>query len=265
MATHLLLIDALNLIRRIYAVDSQQSGNSPELAIKNTFFRVQNATRKLLKQSQATHAIAIFDGEESWRYHYYSGYKQSRKPMPSELAKALPEIYKAFSDLGITVYVPEHDEADDVIATLASKASENNIQSTIVSTDKGFLPFLNDRIFVYDYFKSVFITPSDVVTKFSITHHQLVDFWALNGDKTNDIPGVPGIGKQGAINLLTTFQNVENALDCETPPDELKRVFNKLNGNHEDYIRAKLLVSLRQDIHLGFSLKALRLPSFQYE
>lgn len=261
MTTHLLLIDALNLIRRIYAVDSQQSGDNPSLAIKNTFFRVQNATRKLLKQSKATHAIAVFDGAQSWRYHYFPAYKQSRKPMPSELQHALPELYNAFSDLGVTVYLPEHDEADDVIATLAAKASDNKIANTIVSTDKGFLPLLDKNISIYDYFKSLKITPSYVLDKYSVTHQQLPDFWAMTGDKTNDIPGVSGIGKQGAISLLKEFGNVESAFACKAPPDELKRYFNKLNDHHDAYIRAKLLVSLRQDIQLGFSLKTLRLPS----
>ncbi|MGB0986527.1 MAG: flap endonuclease Xni [Pseudoalteromonas spongiae] len=261
MATHLLLIDALNLIRRIYAVDSQQAGNDANLAAKNTYFRVVNAARKLLKNTNATHAIAVFDGDTSWRYHYYADYKQSRKPMPNELADALPKLYQAFSELGITVYVPEHDEADDVIATLASKASTNKVTSTIVSTDKGFLPLLGDYIHVYDYFKSEYISIQSVIDKFSLAPSQLTDFWALNGDKTNDIPGVSGIGKQGAVNLLTQFPSVEDALLATDYPDELKRVFNKLNDNHDAYIRAKLLVSLRQDIHLGFSLKALRLPS----
>ena len=61
MTTHLLLIDALNLIRRVYAVDSQQSGENDQLALKNTFFRVQNAARKLINQTKATHASVVFD------------------------------------------------------------------------------------------------------------------------------------------------------------------------------------------------------------
>lgn len=261
MTTHLLLIDALNLIRRVYAVDSQQSGENDQLALKNTFFRVQNAARKLINQTKATHAIVVFDGDHSWRYHYYPEYKKSRNPMPASLAKGLSELYNAFSSLGISVYQPEHDEADDVIATLATKASLSQIHCTIVSTDKGFLPLLSEYVAVYDYFKSTYIDIADVKNKFSVAHHQLIDYWALNGDKTNDIPGVAGIGKQGAINLLTHYVNVESALQCSSPPNELKRVMNKLNNNREEYIRAKLLVNLRQDIHLGFSLKALRLPN----
>ena len=120
---------------------------------------------------------------------------------------------------------------------------------------------LSEYVAVYDYFKSTYIDIADVKNKFSVAHHQLIDYWALNGDKTNDIPGVAGIGKQGAINLLTHYVNVESALQCSSPPNELKRVMNKLNNNREEYIRAKLLVNLRQDIHLGFSLKALRLPN----
>ena len=259
MSTHLLLIDALNLIRRIYAVDSQQSGDNSEQAAKNTYFRVLNACRKLIKATNATHAVAVFDGDISWRYHYYPQYKQARKPMPETLAKALPELYKAFSEVKITVYVPKNDEADDVIATLATKARSNDIAATIVSTDKGFLPLLSTFTFVYDYFKSEYLTEEFVYQRFELKPKQLADFWALNGDKTNDIPGVAGIGKQGALKLLHHFKSVDNALKSETIPNELSRIFNKLNSGKSDYIRAKLLVSLRQDIDLGFSLKNLRL------
>jgi protein Xni len=259
MPTKLLLIDALNLIRRIYAVESQQAANDPDMAAKNTYYRVSNACRKLLKSSQATHAIAVFDGTTSWRYHYYPNYKHSRKPMPDALSSALTQLHKAFSDCNITAYIPDNDEADDVIATLANKASNNDIQSVIVSTDKGFLPLLSNNISVYDYFKGETISQDQVESKFKLQPHQLVDFWALNGDKTNDIPGVTGIGKQGALKLLHEFGSVSAAFEASDIPNELNRIFNKLNNSKNEYIRANLLVSLQLNIPLGFNLKALRL------
>ncbi len=80
MTTQLLLIDALNLIRRIYAVDSNQSHHSEEHMIKASCARVAHACKKLLSQCNATHAIAVFDGDKSWRYHYYAAYKSTRSP-----------------------------------------------------------------------------------------------------------------------------------------------------------------------------------------
>ncbi|WP_404343952.1 flap endonuclease Xni [Pseudoalteromonas mariniglutinosa] len=256
MTRQLILIDALNLIRRIYAVDSNQSHHSEEQMLKASCARVAHACKKLIVSTQASHAIAVFDGDKSWRYHYYSDYKCSRSPMPEPLKKALPLFKQAIEETGIVVFSPINDEADDVIATLAFKAATNNINSTIVSTDKGFLPFLSEHITVYDYFKKVYLTLADIHTRFAVPQHRLIDFWALAGDKTNDIPGVKGIGSKSAQQLINDYSSIECAMADENLAASLKR---KLATNMDMYIISKHLVSLRTDIHLGFSLKQLRL------
>jgi protein Xni len=255
MSTNVLLIDALNLIRRIYAVDSNHKNLTDDQIIKSAHQRVVNATNKLLKLSQATHAIAVFDGDKSWRYTYFENYKQNRSAMPSALKNALNIFKQGFNDVGIMSFSPEQDEADDIIATLATKISNQNIPCTIVSTDKGFLPLLNQNISIYDYFSQKYITPNDVQNKFNLPINKLVEFWALAGDNTNDIPGVKGIGKKTALSILTGNTSVENALANDDLPEKIK---SKLTGSLPDFITAKVLVTLRNDINLGFSLKQLR-------
>ncbi|MBQ4833411.1 flap endonuclease Xni [Pseudoalteromonas sp. MMG010] len=258
MKPQLLLIDALNLIRRIYAVDANQTHHSDEKMIASSCARVNHACKKLLANVSPTHAIAVFDGDKSWRYHYYKEYKHSRSPMPSELKQALPLFKDAIEQTGIVVYQPINDEADDVIATLANKAANNAISSTIVSTDKGFLPFLSQHIAVYDYFKKQFINEDDIHNRFAIPKNRLIDFWALAGDKTNDVPGVKGIGNKSALQIINHNDEIELALNSDTLSPSLQK---KLQSDMAMFIISKNLVSLRCDINLGFSLKQLRLPA----
>ena len=256
MKPHLLLIDALNLIRRIYAVDANQKHHSDEQMIQTCCARVAHACKKLLDTSNATHAIAVFDGDKSWRYHFYKDYKHSRAPMPQVLKDALEHFKTAIEETGIVVFEPINDEADDIIATLAFKASNNQIANTVVSTDKGFLPYLGPYITVYDYFKKLYLDETSIKERFGVEQSKLVDFWALAGDKTNDIPGVKGIGTKSAQQIVNNYSSIEHAAEDESLSPSIKA---KLAANMDMYVISKHLVSLRTDINLGFSLKQLRL------
>lgn len=256
MTTTLLLIDALNLIRRIYAVDSNQNHPSDQAMLAQCSERVAQACRKLINVSQASHGVAVFDGDKSWRHHFYSEYKSSRAPMPDLLKDNLTVFKSAIEEMGITVFAPAHDEADDVIATLAHKAAKNQVKSIIVSTDKGFLPSLNEYISVYDYFKKSYLDSRDINSKFAVEQHRLIDFWALAGDKTNDIPGVKGIGNKTAQQIINHYVDITHALNDENLTQSVK---DKLSIGMDNYIVSKHLVTLRTDIKLGFSLKQLRL------
>ncbi len=256
MKKHLLLIDALNLIRRIYAVDSKYHPDDAQTALNNAKQRVSNACYKLLKLSRASHAIAVFDGDKSWRYTFSPTYKENRKDMPLDLKNSLQSFIATISLTGIHCYMPEQDEADDVIATLAHKLADYDVQSTIVSTDKGFLPLLCDQISIYDHFQKHHMTKADVLKKFSVRAEQLPYYWAIAGDKTNGISGIKGLGKQSAVKLLNKYHDINDALNDQDLEENIR---NKIEGSIEDYIKSLLLVSLRYDINLDFSLKHLRL------
>lgn len=252
---NLLLIDALNLIRRIYAVNEPKHSEHQQAHITACCQRVEQAARSLLKKSAATHAVAVFDGDKSWRYHFYSKYKENRQPMPESLSSNLDRFATAFTNVGVKCFNPVHDEADDIIATLATKAAKANVSAVIVSTDKGFLPLISEEIAIYDYFKKSTISLEDIKSRFSVTQNKLEIFWALSGDKTNNIPGVTGVGVKTAQELLAKHSRLDDMLI----DDEIKPAIKaKLEAGVENYITSLALVTLRKDIEIGFSLKDIR-------
>jgi protein Xni len=268
-AAHLVLIDALNLIRRIYAVQERPFIQSKdqiegELAVKtlqqvlfNTQQACTKALEKILKHTNASHALAVFDSHNPcWRYKLYADYKKGRKKMSDHLYNELTNIQDAFLTLGVDSLLPEEDEADDIIATLANKMALHGQDVTIVSTDKGFLSLLSTKINVYDYFNRRYLDEDHVKMKFSIKPTQLVDLWTLTGDTTNKIPGVAGIGQVTAASLLNEHGSLTAIL---TNQDIKKSIRDKLNESDEQIALSRELLTLRQNIPLGFNLKDIRL------
>lgn len=268
MSVHLVLIDALNLIRRIYAVqerpflmNNELADNTIKQVLANTKRASTQAVEKIIESQQPTHALAVFDSDAPcWRYNLYPDYKKGRNKMPQHLQDGLGEIQDALMELGIDSLISEQDEADDLIATLAIKVALRGQKTTIISTDKCFLSLLNPNIVVYDHFNRRYLDNHYVKDKFGVAPRQLLDLWTLTGDSTNKIPGVAGIGQVTASALL----NEHDSLDVILSADNLKKsVSEKLNGSHEQIKLSQQLLSLKQDIPLGFNLKDIRL--FQQE
>ena len=269
MSAHLVLIDALNLIRRIYAVQErpfiqskeQLDGKLAEKTQQQVLFNTQEACtkalNKILQHQQPSHALAVFDSQTPcWRYNLYADYKKGRKKMSPYLADELPKIQDAFLTLGVDSLVSEEDEADDLIATLATKMALHGQNVTIISTDKGFLSLLSPNIHVYDYFNRRHLDEKYVKDKFDIKPSQLIDLWTLTGDNTNKIPGVSGIGQITAANLLNEYGSLSAILQS----DDIKvSIQEKLNDSKEQITLSRELLTLKQNIPLGFNLKDIRL------
>jgi len=269
VSAHLVLIDALNLIRRIYAVQErpfvqskeQLEGKLAEKTQQQVLFNTQEACtkalNKILKHQQASHALAVFDSQNPcWRYKLYADYKKGRKKMSPSLANELPKIQDAFLTLGVDSLVSEEDEADDLIATLATKMALHGQDVTIISTDKGFLSLLSPNIHVYDYFNRRYLDEKHVKDKFDIKPSQLIDLWTLTGDNTNKIPGVSGIGQITAANLLNEHGSLSAILQSE---DIKASIQEKLNASEEQIALSRKLLTFKQNIPLGFNLKDIRL------
>jgi len=269
VSAHLVLIDALNLIRRIYAVqerpfvqskeqlDGELADKTQQQVLFNTRKACTKALENILKHQQASHALAVFDSENPcWRYKLYGDYKKGRKQMSSQLANELPNIQDAFLKLGVDSLLPEEDEADDLIATLATKMALHGQNVTIVSTDKGFLSLLSPKIHIYDYFNRRYLDENYVKNKFDIKPTQLIDLWTLTGDSTNKIPGVSGIGQITAASLLNEHGSLSAILKSE---DIKQSIQEKLNASDEQIALSRKLLTLKQNIPLGFNLKDIRL------
>lgn len=243
---HLVIFDAMNLIRRHYAVHQGQA---------DAILRLQQQTSKqmldLLDQLKATHVVTVFDGEEpGWRHQLWPAYKSSRSPLPEELAQQLATIQAHWADeLGIDSVLPSDDEADDLVATLATKASHHGASVTIISTDQGFYQCLSAQVAQYDVFGRQFLTPEHYLKKFSISAEMWPSYKALVGDSSSDIPGLAGFGPKTAKEFIS-HQFSEQAL----APAKLVT----WQQHQEEFLLFRKLMTLDCDRLLGFKLSDLR-------
>lgn len=250
----LLLVDALNLIRRVYAAQPGEDG--PERTDGARLASAQSL-RRALRQGSPTHAACVFDGEgPSWRHRLDPGYKQGHAPMPEPLRLALDGFRETFREVGVASLELPGLEADDIIATIAVKAAAAGAAVIVLSTDKIFAELLPAGVRVRDHFRNREIDTKGVVKKFGVRPEQLADFLALVGDRGNNIAGVPGVGAKTAARLLARFATLEEALQAAaTMEDKLGERLRE----HADAARlCRRLVGLRTDLELGTNLSELR-------
>jgi protein Xni len=266
MIAHVVLIDAMNLIRRIYAVQERPfllnnalADNTKQQVIHNTEQACVAALQNILQLLSPSHALAIFDSKKPcWRYQLFPDYKKGRKKMPEHLADKLTSIQDLFLQQGVDSLVPEQDEADDLIATLSIKVALHGQKVTIISTDKSFLSLLCPNIQVYDYFNRRLLDEQFVREKFQVKPSQLTDLWTLTGDNTNKIPGVPGIGLVTAAQLLNSHQSLAKLLVSTELKSKIKQKLDEYQAQIE---LSRQLLTFKQNIPLGFNLKDIRLPN----
>lgn len=250
MTVHLLIIDALNLIRRIHAV---QDSPCQETCL--------HALRQLLAHSKPTHAVAVFDDDdrhEGWRHQLLPDYKAGRAPMPDTLKNEMPQIRAAFAAAGVACWHAPGEEADDLAATLATKVAESGHQATIVSTDKGYCQLLAPTIQIRDYFQKRWLDLPFIEKEFGVSPAQLTDYWGLAGISSSKIPGVAGIGAKSAAALLTTYGSLAAIYD--RLPEVPEKWRKKLEQQREMAHICREVATLKTDLQLAGNLKELRLP-----
>lgn len=260
-----LLVDALNLIRRVYAAqpgeDGAERAEEARVACRQSLLRA-------MREVQPTHAVVVFEGQgPTWRHERFPGYKAGHKPMPEALRRELTGFRESFARQGAQSLEVPGVEADDVIGTLAAKLEAAGASSVILSTDKIFLQLLSEQIAVRDHFRKAYLDRRYTLDRFGVPPDFLVDLLALAGDSTNAIPGVPGVGVKTAAKLLVEFGSLEALLAAaadEAPEatgsgSAMKpSVRKKIAEGVEAARLAQSLVRLDIDLDLGFSLKAFR-------
>lgn len=251
MQIHLLIVDALNLIRRIHAVQGSPCINA-----------CQHALQQLVSHSQPTHAVAVFDEDDrsdSWRHQRLPGYKAGRSPMPDNLQQEIPQIRNAFNALGVACWHSPGNEADDLAATLVAKIGGAGHQVTIVSTDKGYCQLLAPNVQIRDYFQKRWLDMPFLQQEFGVLPHQLPDYWGLAGISSSKIPGVTGIGAKTAALLLQQASSLEALYqNLESTPEKWRK---KLQQHQEMAFICKQVATLKTDLPLSSNLRQLRLTT----
>ncbi|PKH19981.1 flap endonuclease Xni [Enterobacterales bacterium CwR94] len=248
MTLHLLVVDALNLIRRIHAVQGSPCEQS-----------CVNALQQLLGHTAPTHAVAVFDDDRrhhGWRHQLLPDYKAGRAPMPEDLAREMPAIRSAFERAGVTCWHAAGEEADDLAATLVSKTLASGHQATLVSTDKGYCQLLAPQLQIRDYFQKRWLDVPFIEKEFGVRAEQLTDFWGLAGISSSKIPGVVGIGPKTASELLAQFGSLAAIYrDLDAVPEKWRK---KLVAHREMALISQQVATLQRDLPVNGNMKALR-------
>lgn len=253
MSIHLVIIDAMNLIRRVHS--AQPDLNDIERTARTCTRTVQN----IIKQAEPTHIVAVFDhlsDDKGWRAQICPEYKQGRKPMHDALKNGLDQIQDAFMACGVDSLLSEGDEADDMIATLALKVAQHKGLVSIISTDKGYCQLLAPYIQIRDYFQERWLNHAFIEKEFGVRPEQLTDYWGLAGINSSNIAGVAGIGAKSATQLLTQYETIAQiyaAID-EIPSKWQKKLLNQ----EKTAQNCKQVATLKNDIQLGFNLQDIR-------
>ncbi|HYY70471.1 MAG TPA: 5'-3' exonuclease H3TH domain-containing protein, partial [Terriglobales bacterium] len=275
------LMDAMSFIFRAYHAMARQRPMSTRTGIPTagTYVFV-NMLRKLVADFHPEYLAAIFDvaaptfrdqqaaaitsvrkfdiKTQTFKQVEYGGYKAQRGEMPPDLAQQIPYIRRALEAYRIPILEYPGFEADDVIATLAHQAAAQSYPVYVVSSDKDMLQLVNDKICVLNPPKDNLICDRAKVEEIlGVPPERVVDVMALRGDSIDNIPGAPGIGDKGSVELIRRFGSLEAALD-RAAEVEKKTYRESLLNNRETILFSKEMVTLDRNAPVELHLEAMR-------
>ncbi len=215
----------------------------------NAIYGFVQTINKIEKEFKPNSISVAFDvAKKTFRNEIYKDYKAKRPPMPEDLVIQIPKIKEFLKLKGIPIWEFENYEADDLIATVAKEFSKKD-KVLIVSSDKDLFQLINEDIMIYQAGKDKIMAEKETEEKFGVLPSQIVDFLALMGDPSDNVPGVKGIGEKTAAKLLKEFKTIENIYESidKITPASLKE---KLIAGKEDAFLSKKLVILKSDLKI---------------
>jgi DNA polymerase I len=275
------LIDAMSFIFRAYHAMARQRGMSTKTGLPTAATYVfVNMLRKLRDDFAPQFLAAVFDvaaptfrdqqagtistvrkfdlKTQTFQEIQYHGYKANRSEMPGDLAQQLPYIRRAIEAYRIPILELAGYEADDVIGTLARKAVEQSYSVYVVSSDKDMLQLVTDQIQVLNPPKDNLICDRRKVEEIlGVPPERVVDVMALRGDTIDNIPGAPGIGDKGSVELIKRFGTVEQAI-AGAAQVEKKTYRESLENNREIILLSKTLATIDRDVPVAFDASRMQ-------
>lgn len=260
MSKRIALIDGYGFVFRAYY-------SLPPLTRKDgtpvgAVYGFTNMLIKLIASLDVSHLAVVFDsGSKTFRNDIYANYKANRPPCPEDLKPQFPLIRESAESLNLTILEKTGFEADDIIATIAKRASKEDYEVIIVSSDKDLMQLVNDKVFMYDAMKNKIIKEAEVKEKFQVSPNKVLDILALMGDASDNIPGVKGIGPKTAVELINQFGSLENIFEnLDYITQDKRREY--LTIGEDNAKLSKILASLKCDVDVGIlDIEELRIKS----
>jgi len=274
----LLIIDSNSIIHRAYHALPRLTTKKGELV--NAVYGFLLVFLKAIKDFQPDYIAAAFDfPAPTFRHEKYKEYKAKRPKVPEELYQQIPKVKEVLEAFNVPIFEKERFEADDIIGTISRLAPEKQvlpkIETIILSGDSDVLQLVNSQTKAYSLRKGVkdivLYDENLVKEKFQgLIPEQILDFKALRGDASDNIPGVTGIGEKTAISLLLKFESLENIYkELEENSEKVKSIKPKLKEillkYKEQAFLSKTLAQINKNIPLDFNLEKCRWSKYSKE
>ncbi|OBX09743.1 DNA polymerase I [Gallibacterium genomosp. 3] len=245
------LVDGSSYLYRAYHANFRLGLSNSAGEPTGAMYGVLNMLKSLLKQVQPTHIAVVFDAKgKTFRDEMFEQYKSHRPPMPEDLRQQIQPLHQMIEALGLPLLSVEGVEADDVIGTLAKQASAQGRDVLISTGDKDMAQLVDDRITLINTMTNTILDREGVIEKYGVPPELIIDFLALMGDSSDNIPGVPGVGEKTAQGLLQGI-------------GDIKTIYANLDKVASLSVRgaktlAEKLVAAKQDADLSYRLATIK-------
>src|SRR5215510_10169498 len=270
------LIDSMSHIFRAFYAPMQNRAAplaTSQGQVTQAVYIFTNMLIKLLREEKPDYIAAIFESKErTFRHETFADYKANRLEMPTDLSSQMPYIFRLCEVLNIPVINVPGYEADDVIGALANQAAAKGLQAVVVSNDKDMCQLVRDPLVICMRQNSQVVKRKEPVPpvewcdeawvekKFGVTADKLVDLLGLMGDSIDNIPGAPGIGSKGAVQIIQQFGSIEAALaGWESVKHKTYR--ESLRDNADLIRQSRELARIRIDLEVPLNLDEIKTKS----
>src|SRR6187397_2865224 len=220
-------------------------------------FGVLNMLNKFLKDYEPERIAVVFDAPgKTFRDELFAEYKAQRPPMPDDLRSQIEPLFEAVRGMGLPILREQGVEADDVIGTLACAAAKENLSVLISTGDKDMCQLVSPHITLINTMSDTSLDRAGVKAKFDVYPEQIIDYLALVGDSSDNIPGVPKVGPKTAAKWLNEYRTLDNLIANQ---DRIEgKVGESLRASIADLALSRELATLRCDVELPIAPEELR-------
>ncbi|MGA9365684.1 MAG: DNA polymerase I [Bacteroidota bacterium] len=257
----LFLLDGMALAYRAYFTFINRPLLNSKGENTSAIYGFVNTLMKILDEDKPEHIAVVFDTPEpTFRHKKFAAYKATREKMPEAMANQLDRLKEVVEAFNVPILEAPGYEADDVIGTLAKRAEAKGIETNLVTGDKDFMQLISPLIKMYKPGKRgddwEIIDEKGVEAKFGVAPERVTDVLGLTGDKSDNVPGVPGIGEKTAVPLVREYGSIENILkSIERIPQ--KGLQEKLRQNKESALLSKELVTIDTNVPIKVDIHHL--------
>jgi DNA polymerase-1 len=260
----LLLVDGSSYLYRAFHVPNLQQLSNSRGEPTGAVYGVTNMLRSLIRDYQPEHMAVVFDARgKTFRHELYPEYKANRPSMPEELAAQVEPLHAVVRAMGLPLLQVPDVEADDVIGTLAHQAGEQGIDTVISTGDKDMAQLVNEHVSLVNTMSQTSLDETGVEEKFGVTPGQIIDYLALTGDSSDNIPGVPKVGPKTAAKWLGAYGSLDGII--ANAGDIKGKVGESLREHLGQLPLSRELTTIRCDLELDMAPEDLQVQAADKE